>query len=114
LKVSPYRSAPLQTRHRLVFEIGDEGVERLCRGAFAPAECEAGTWASDYLRRAGMSEADDGVALELGREPTSLEIIEASDAFRGAFAAVEAIKQTLDVGARGSVDDAHREAFERE
>jgi hypothetical protein len=113
LSGSPYRSAPLQTRHRLVFEIGDEGVERLVRSAYAPGDGEAGEWAIAYLQRAGMSEARDGVSLELGPASTPLELTLAGDAFRGAFAAVEAIKRVLGVGTRGSIEDAHREVFER-
>jgi hypothetical protein len=112
---SPYRSAQLQTRHRLVFEVGDEGVRRLCESTFSPDESAAGAWAALYLCRAGMSAEDGGVALDLGEESAAaLGLAEARDALRGACAAVEVIKQTLGVGARGSVRDAANEASSRE
>ena len=105
---NPYRSAPLQTRHRLVYEIGDEGVSRLCASSVELAlSGEAGAWAEDYLVRAGMS-VTRGEASEVG------DLGPAEAALRGALEAVEIIKKTLGVGTSGCVSSAMREASPRE
>lgn len=106
--MTSYRSAPLQTRHRLVYEIGDAGVARLCDSHVTlRVSGEAGDWAADYLTRAGVSVTRAGDGGPTGEPP-------AEAALRGALEAVEIIKETLGLGARGSVPDAMREATSRE
>jgi hypothetical protein len=107
--LTTYRSAPLQTRHRLVYEIGDEGVARLCASEAALSlSGAAGAWAEEYLRRAGMSVVRTAEA----SEHDSLGGAEA--ALRGAFEAVEIIKRTLGLGTPGNAEEALREASPEE
>ena len=108
---SPYRSAPLQTRHRLVYEIGDEGVARLCESsAEITLAGESGAWAEDYLVRAGMSVARRAPLQNAPDAPDAPD----EAAVLGALQAVEIIKGTLGLGRPGSVSRAMREAFPRE
>ena len=110
MTASPYRSAPLQTRHRLVYEIGDAGVARLSEAEIELSlPGEAGEWAEDYLLRAGLS-----VTRREERAAESSTLGHAVAALRGALEAVEVIKSTLGVGERASVEAAIREATRRE
>jgi hypothetical protein len=96
----------------MVFEIGDQGVARLCESSVALSLGGApGAWAEDYLLRAGMSvtRGSDG-ELAPQAEPRG----PAEAALRGALEAVEIIKTTLGVGKSGCVEDAVREASRRE
>jgi hypothetical protein len=96
----------------MVFEIGDQGVARLCESSVALTLGGApAAWAEDYLVRAGMN-------VTRGRDdegsPQAEPLDPAAAALRGTLEAVEIIKKTLGVGTSGSVEDAMREASRRE
>ena len=85
----------LYVRHILLPEIGQEGQARLCAASFQSARDYAGAVRARYLARAGLR-GDDTLEAQ-GGEP--------SEAVRGAFEAVEAIKRTLGVGTPGTFPD---------
>jgi hypothetical protein len=96
----------------MVFEIGDQGVARLCESSVALALVGApAAWAEDYLLRAGMSVTR---ATGDGGPPEAALLGPATAALRGTLEAVEIIKRTLGVGTSGCVEDAMREASRRE
>lgn len=120
-----FRDAPAQTRHRMVYEIGDAGVAKLSASSFAfrgssERDEAAMGWTREYLFRAGLSEApiDDrdseaSVTLDMTQEILSPEpwLDEALAAIRGCYLAAQAIKEVLGYGERGSLEDAVDEAM---
>jgi hypothetical protein len=106
-------------RQLLLAEIGERGQERLCATRVqlaADADPRAAVVARDYLERAGMQvlDASAGDAQAAGVDASALPMAvvdsaavralaghpaldEAAAALAGAFAAVEAIKQALDL-----------------
>jgi hypothetical protein len=96
-------------RHLLLVEIGEAGQSRLCATRVAVsdgADAAARAVAEDYARRAGLalaSEADAELALPDAAAIDALagraELRHAAAALAGAFAAVEAIKRALALGA---------------
>ncbi len=99
-------------RHLLLSEVGEAGQERLraCTVALA-GDARAKEVAALYLARAGV-ELRDGAASTVDAGSTEAvaaiagraELEEAASFLAGAFAAVEAIKAALDVGAPGRLD----------
>lgn len=134
-----YRDAPAQTRHRMVYEIGDEGVGKLLAASFAVRGCTdvrtdaAFAWTREYLFRAGLEENPDGdVQLSmpdsaildcLSAKPESERsnvdasgegasmLDEAIAAICGCYLAAEAIKEVIGYGERGSLEEALRAAL---
>ena len=99
-------------RHLLLAEIGPAGQARLLAQTVAlpaSADARAAEVAVDYLRRAGVTVGELGevVALPDSAAVRALagrsELHEATAALLGAFAAVEAIKSALAVGAPGEL-----------
>lgn len=109
----------------MVYEIGDEGVERLVTATFSFAEDvdeRAAAWAREYLFRAGLEQveteaengAQKGVELMLPRpELKSQGLEEALAAISGCYLAAEAIKEVIGYGERGSIEEALEAIFER-
>ncbi len=95
-------------RHLLLAELGEEGQERLCAARVrlrGGADARASAAAGDYLARAGVTVAEDGV--ELAALPASDDVArlagdalleDAAAILAGAFVAVEAIKRAAGVG----------------
>jgi hypothetical protein len=106
------RERTLYARHLLLAEVGSEGQERLlsCRvRASEGQDAQAVATGLSYLSRAGVeirAEADDTAALSFApgtdAEVEALagrpELRAAASALRGAFAAVEIIKETVAAG----------------
>lgn len=86
----------LYVRHILLPEIGKEGQARLCDAHFEATEDYAGAIRARYLHRAGLQGND--VLEDQRGDP--------SEAVRGAFEAVEALKEVLGVGAPGTFPNA--------
>jgi hypothetical protein len=87
----------LFARQILLREIGEEGQARLCAArVWLEGDPRAVEVARDYLERAGVTVAPDGVALLIegaaGRD-------DAAAVLAGAFTAVEAIKAIVGAGA---------------
>lgn len=113
----------------MVYEIGDEGVERLVTATFSFAEDvdeRAAAWAREYLFRAGLEQvgteaetgAQKGVELTLPRpelksQLKSQGLEEALAAISGCYLAAEAIKEVIGYGERGSIEEALEAIFER-
>jgi hypothetical protein len=101
-------------RHVLLAEIGEPGQLRLCASRVQRcllADPRAASVALEYLERAGMSASDAADALPLAL-PSSAQVRalsghvlleDAAASLAGAFAAVEAIKQSLGVGVRAAL-----------
>jgi hypothetical protein len=101
-------------RQMLLDEIGEGGQSRLCGShalLSAAADRRAAAVAIDYLERAGVccSSTADAVSLALpdAQDLWTLAggalLEEAAASLAGAFAAVEAIKQSLGVGVRAAL-----------
>ncbi|MDH5492823.1 MAG: hypothetical protein OEY14_12795 [Myxococcales bacterium] len=105
---SPEPSA-LYLRQILLAEIGVEGQARLLTSGFRPApQAPGGASMAEYLRRAGLREAQTGPSPRL-LETEALAAVAghpalepAAAALGGAFAAVEAIKAALGIGRPGA------------
>jgi len=91
-------------RQILLHEIGARGQSRLLETRFDAPATRAGGIAADYLERAGLGRgriAEGALALALPPEGSSDESgtpASIRDALAGSFAAVEMLKQALDLG----------------
>jgi molybdopterin-synthase adenylyltransferase len=96
-------------RHLLLSEIGEAGQAKLCAARVHPAAGDEGVarTALDYLARAGVQTAEDGVAVALADREQALRVagdeslVEAARALLGAIAAVDVMRDVVGFGGVG-------------
>ena len=93
-------------RQQLLPEVGPEGQARLIAHRFSAGDDRASEVAALYLERAGAQRVDGAEAIPVSAAALTTDpaLAEAAAFLAGAFAAVERIKQVLDVGVPGSLD----------